>query len=57
LQTKQVAVVPDPTMIAAAFEQTQPTLGDQTNRELIQLQVVEEREATAYIVELQVTQL
>jgi hypothetical protein len=57
LQTIQVAVVPVPMMMAAELEQTQPTLGDQTNRALLQLQAVEVSALIAYLDESQATQL
>jgi hypothetical protein len=57
LQTIQVAVVPVPMMMAAELEQTQPTLGDQTNRALLQLQAVELSALIAYLDESQATQL
>ena len=57
LQTTQVAVVPAPTITAEELEQIQPVLGDQTNKALMQVQTVDVSELTAYIVELQRTQL
>jgi hypothetical protein len=47
LHIKQVAVDPVPTMIAEGLEQIQPILGDQTNKLLTHLQLIEVRELTA----------